>query len=165
MNYGNSSWLIFLTIYSPISFSVSSLSHIFLVHLYPDVPWMCTYRLRNTRAEIVEVRLSQRPIFALAYWKLIALEIIVKNSTWVVYNFWEWESEKEQGQMGSVWLRVCGFLSPDQRLYKGYAPQKSEDGSSSEIITRSKITPSRCYKFIKQQIEICPALCWPELQD
>ena len=89
----------------------------------------------QSRAEIVEVRLSQRFIFALAYWKLIAMEIIAKNSTWV-YNFWEGEREKVQARMASVWLRararvfVC--LSQDQRLYKGHVPPKSEDGSSSD---------------------------------
>ena len=65
----------------------------------------------QSRAEIVEVRLSQRSIFALAYWKPIAMEIIAKNSTWVVYNFREGESETERARMGSVCLRMCLFVA------------------------------------------------------
>ena len=42
MERNSSCWLTFLTIYSLISFSLSSLSHMFMVHQYPDVPWMCT---------------------------------------------------------------------------------------------------------------------------
>ena len=61
----------------------------------------------QSHAEIVEVRLSQRSIFALAYWKLIAMEIIAKNSKWVVYNFWEGESEKESANEFCVRARSC----------------------------------------------------------
>ena len=104
------------------------------------------------RVEIVKVWLSQRSISALAYWKLIAMEIIAKNSTWIVYTVWEGESEKDQVRIGSVRVRVC--LSPDQRLYKGHAPLKSEDGSLSEV-NRLEVTLSRSYKFIRQQSEIC----------
>ena len=60
----------------------------------------------QSRAEIVEVCLSQWSFFALAYWKLIAIEITVKNSTWFVYNFWEGASEKEQVRNGFVQLRA-----------------------------------------------------------
>ena len=154
MYYGNSScWLIFLTIYSPISFSLSSLTHIFVVHQYADVSRLfismlmyheCVPQYPQTCAEIVEVRLSQWSIFALAYWKLIVMDIIAKTSTWVLYNFWEGESEKEQARMGSVGLCVCVFLLPDQRLYKGNAPSKSADGLSSEV-TGPEFTPSRSY--------------------
>ena len=89
MYYEKSScWLIFLTIYSPISFSLSSqVTSSWYISIHDCVP---------TRTEIVEVRLSQRSVFALTYWKLIVMELIAKNSPWVVHNFWE--SDKEQAQ-------------------------------------------------------------------
>ena len=109
----------------------------------------------QSRTEIVEVRLSQRSIFVLAYWKLIVMEIIAKNSTWVMYNFWEAGSENEQAWRGSACVHAC--LSPDQRLQRTDAPPKSEDGSSSEV-NRPEFTLSHSYKFIRQQSEICAEL-------
>ena len=130
--FGNSSgWPLFLTIntvllVSPSPFLVTSSWFITILMYHECVP---IAQYPQFHAEIVEVRLSQRSIFALAYWKL--MEIIAKNSTWVVYSFWEGESEKEQASVKGFLVpartRVCVCLSPDQRLYRTDSPPKSED--------------------------------------
>ena len=61
-------------------------------------------------------------------------------------------------------VRVNGFCAPDQRLYKGHAPPKSEDGWSSEG-NRPEFTTSRSSaNKVKFEWDY-PALCWPELRD
>ena len=91
-----------------------------MVYQYPDVP------IAQYHAEIVEVCLSQRPIFALAYWKLIAMQIIAKNGIWIVYNFWEVESWKEKAWMGSVCLcgPACVFVATSKIVQRTDAPPK-----------------------------------------
>ena len=76
------------------------------------------------------------------------MKIIAKNSTWVVYL------ERERARRSKCKGVLCaGARSPDQRLYKGHVPPKSEDDSSSEV-NRPEFTPSQSYTFIRQKSEI-----------
>ena len=98
LSNGNSSyWLILWTIYIYyyILLVSPSASHIVTVHQYPDAPWMCTdyipqYPRWNCRGTF-------KP----------AISLLRAHSAWVVYNFWEGESEKERAQRGSARPLVC----------------------------------------------------------
>ena len=149
-----------------MSFSLCSLSHILMLHQYlmyhvptdcaiPTIPrWNCRVRFQPAAHFCISL---------LKAHSQSAMEIIANSSTWVMYNSWEEESGTERAWRGSVCPCVCVCacacvcLSPDQRWYKGHAPPKSEDGSSSEV-SRPKFTKSRSYKFIGQQSEMCAGL-------
>ena len=161
MYYGNSScWLIFLTIYSPISFSLSSLTHIFVVHQYADVsrlfinadvPWMCTaiptnlcWNCRGTFKPVVHFCISLLKAHSgyNCQDQHLGLVQLLRGR--------EWKGASANGFCGPV--RVCILVARSKIVQRRCT---IEIWRSSSEVTGPEFTPSRSYKYICQQREIC----------